>query len=170
MATFGKWQGDTCIQGGSYIQVNFAENIKHLKILGSFLVTVRYRVTAIYRAVIYRFECSVINFVRNSVRQHPIKREQHVLTLQFYRQCTCTFSVHKVFLGLITSCCSGNDSTLLPQKTLGGVCLLLPISTNTHPAICSLGGTKPNPREWQKVKRKLLVLQKRCYQSTEFFA
>ena len=74
-ATFGKWQGDTCIQGGSYIQVNFAENIKHLKILGSFLVTVRYRVTAIYRAVIYRFECSVINFVRNSVRQHPMKRD-----------------------------------------------------------------------------------------------
>ena len=81
--------------------------------------------TAIYRAVIYRFECSVINFVRNSVRQHPIKRGQHanevvnkpsVLILQFYRQCTCTFSVHKVFLGLITSCCSGNDSTLLPQK------------------------------------------------------
>ena len=76
-ATFGKWQGDICIQGGSYIQVNFAENIKQLKILGSFLVTVRYRVTAIYKAVIYRFECSVINFVRNSVRQHPIKREQH---------------------------------------------------------------------------------------------
>ena len=104
---------------------NFAENIKQLKILGSFLVTVRYRVTAIYKAVIYRFECSVINFVRNSVGQHPMKREQHanevvnkpsVLTLQFYRQCTCTFSIHKVFLGLITSCCSGNDSTLLPQK------------------------------------------------------
>ena len=76
-ATFGKWQGDICIQGGSYIQVNFAENIKQLKILGSFLVTVRYRVTAIYKAIIYRFECSVINFVRNSVRQHPIKREQH---------------------------------------------------------------------------------------------
>lgn len=29
-ATFGKWQGD------SYIQVNFAGNIKQLKILGSF--------------------------------------------------------------------------------------------------------------------------------------
>ena len=116
-ATFGKWQGD------SYIQVNFAENIKQLKILGSFLVTVRYRVTAIYKAVIYRFECSVINFVRNSVRQHHIKREQHanevvyklsILTLQFYHQ--CTFSVHKVFLGLITSCCSGNDPHSSQQK------------------------------------------------------
>ena len=93
-ATFGKWQGDSYIQGDNYIQVNFAENIKQLKILGSFLVTLRYRVTAIYRAVIYRFECSVINFIRNSVRQHPIKRGQHanevinkpsVLTLQFYR-------------------------------------------------------------------------------------
>ena len=91
------------------IQVNFAENIKQLKILGSFLVTLRYRVTAIYRAVIYRFECSVINFIRNSVRQHPIKRGQHanevvnkpsVLILQFYRQCTCTFSIHKVFFRL----------------------------------------------------------------------
>ena len=79
----------------------------------------------LYTGPLYRFECSVFNFVRTSVRQHPIKREQHanevvnkpsVLTLQFYHQCTCTFSVHKVFLGLITSCCSGNDSTLLPQK------------------------------------------------------
>ena len=76
--TLGKWQGDC------YIQVNFADNIRQLKILGSCpvtiiyrvtaiyrsslqkrqlkilgscLVTVIYRVTAIYRAVIYRFDC-----------------------------------------------------------------------------------------------------------------
>ena len=68
----------------SYIQVNFADNIRQLKILGSCpvtviyrvtaiyrsslqkrqlkilgncLVTVIYRVTAIYRAVVYRFDC-----------------------------------------------------------------------------------------------------------------
>ena len=68
----------------TYIQVNFADNIRQLKILGSCpvtviyrvtaiyrsslqkrqlkilgncLVTVIYRVTAIYRAVVYRFDC-----------------------------------------------------------------------------------------------------------------
>ena len=35
----------------------FAENFRQLKILGSCLVTVIYRVTAIYRAVIYRCDC-----------------------------------------------------------------------------------------------------------------
>ena len=39
------------------MQVNIAENIRQLKILGSCPVTVKYRVTAIYRAVIYRFDC-----------------------------------------------------------------------------------------------------------------
>ena len=34
-------------------EVNFAENVRQLKILGSCLVTVKYWVTAIYRAVIY---------------------------------------------------------------------------------------------------------------------
>ena len=33
MVTLGKWQGDHYIQGGRYIQVNFAENIGKLKIL-----------------------------------------------------------------------------------------------------------------------------------------
>ena len=46
------------IQGGRYIQVNFVENIRQLKILGSCPVTVVSRVTAIYRAVINRFDCS----------------------------------------------------------------------------------------------------------------
>ena len=55
--TLGKWQGDRYIQGDPYIQVNFAENIRQLKILGSCLVTVIHRVTTIYRAVIYRFDC-----------------------------------------------------------------------------------------------------------------
>ena len=41
------------IQGVRCIQVNFAENIRQLKILGSCPVTVIYRVTAIYR-----FDCS----------------------------------------------------------------------------------------------------------------
>ena len=70
--TLGKWHGDC------YIQVNFADNIRQLKILGSCPVTVIYRVTAIYRsslqkrqlkilgnclvtviyrAVVYRFDC-----------------------------------------------------------------------------------------------------------------
>jgi len=43
-----------------YIQVNFAENIGQLKILGSFLVTVLYRETTIYRAAIYRFDCIIL--------------------------------------------------------------------------------------------------------------
>ena len=52
--TLGKWQSDRrYIQGVCYIQVNFAENIRELKILGSYPVTVIYRVTAIYR-----FDCS----------------------------------------------------------------------------------------------------------------
>ena len=42
-------------------QVNFAENRRQLKILGSCLVTVIYRVTAIYTAVIYRFD-RIIHF------------------------------------------------------------------------------------------------------------
>ena len=48
-----KSQGDRYIQGDSYIQVNFAENRRQLKILGSCPVTVIYRVT---RAAIYRFD------------------------------------------------------------------------------------------------------------------
>ena len=40
----GKWQTDRYIQGDRYIQVNFAENIRQLKILGSCPVTVIYRV------------------------------------------------------------------------------------------------------------------------------
>ena len=48
------------IQGVRCIQVNFAENIRQLKILGSCPVTVVSRVTAIYRAVINRFDCSRI--------------------------------------------------------------------------------------------------------------
>ena len=51
----GKWQGDR------YIQVNFAENIRQLKILGSCQVTVICRVTAIYKAVIYRLDCNSPN-------------------------------------------------------------------------------------------------------------
>ena len=46
MVTHGKKQGNSYIQGDRYIQVNFAVNIRQLKILGS------WRVTAIYRAVI----------------------------------------------------------------------------------------------------------------------
>ena len=46
--TLRKWQGDRCIQGDRYIQVNFAENMRQLNILGSCPVTVIYRVTAIY--------------------------------------------------------------------------------------------------------------------------
>ena len=49
--TLGKWQGDHYIQGDRYIQVSFAENVRQLKILGSCPVTVKYRVTAIYRAI-----------------------------------------------------------------------------------------------------------------------
>ena len=40
----GKWQSDRYIQGDRYVQVNFAENIRQLKILGSCPVTVIYRV------------------------------------------------------------------------------------------------------------------------------
>ena len=49
----GKWQGDR------YIQVNFAENIRQLTILGScpVIVILIYRVTTIYEAIIYRFDC-----------------------------------------------------------------------------------------------------------------
>ena len=43
--------------GDCYIQVNFAEKIRQMKILGSYPVTVMYRVTAIYRAVIHRIDC-----------------------------------------------------------------------------------------------------------------
>ena len=49
--TLGKWHGNRYIQGDRYIQVNFAENIRQPKILGSFPVTLIYRVTAIYRAI-----------------------------------------------------------------------------------------------------------------------
>ena len=38
--TLGKWQGGCYIQGDRCIQVNFAENIRQLKILGSCPVTV----------------------------------------------------------------------------------------------------------------------------------
>ena len=58
--TLGKWKGDCYIQGDHYIQVNFAETIRQLKISGSCAVTVIYRVTAIYRAVMYRFDCNLI--------------------------------------------------------------------------------------------------------------
>ena len=57
MVTLGKWQGDCYIQGDHYIQVNFAENIRQLKFFPSGWVTVICRVNAIYRAVIYRFDC-----------------------------------------------------------------------------------------------------------------
>ena len=53
-----RWPLRRYIQGDRYIQVNFAENIMQLKILGSCPVTVIYRVTTIYKAVIYRFDCS----------------------------------------------------------------------------------------------------------------
>ena len=60
MVTLGKWQGDR------YIQVNFAENIRQLKLLGSCPVTVIYGVTAacIYRAVIYRFDKNKVNLTK----------------------------------------------------------------------------------------------------------
>ena len=45
------------MQGDCYIQVNFAENIRQLKVFGSYPVTVIHRLTAIYRVVIYRFDC-----------------------------------------------------------------------------------------------------------------
>ena len=49
--TLGKWQGNSYIQGDRYTQVNFAENIRQLKMLRSFAATLIYRVTAIYRAI-----------------------------------------------------------------------------------------------------------------------
>ena len=58
--TLGKWKGDCYIQGDHYIQVNFAETIRQLKISGSCAVTVIYQVTAIYRAVMYRFDRNLI--------------------------------------------------------------------------------------------------------------
>ena len=162
-ATFGKWQGDSYIRGDSYIQVNFAENIKQLKILGSFLVTLRYRVTAIYRAVIYRFECSVINFVRNSVRQHPIKRGQHanevvnkpsVLILQFYRQCTCTFSIHKVFFRLDYQLLFGKWFHTPPTKRHleGWVCSYLFPPTLIQPFLLwkEQNQTRESGRKWKE--------------------
>jgi len=59
MVTLRKWQGDCYIQGDRYLQVNSAENIRQLKILRSCPVTVIHRVTTIYRAIIYRFDCSL---------------------------------------------------------------------------------------------------------------
>ena len=59
MATLRKWQGNGYIQGDHYIQVNSAENIRQLKIWRSCPVTVIHRVTAIYKAVIYRFDLSL---------------------------------------------------------------------------------------------------------------
>ena len=52
MVTLGKWHSGPYIQGDHYIQVNFAENKRKLKILESCPVTVIYRVTAIYRALL----------------------------------------------------------------------------------------------------------------------
>ena len=50
----GKRQGDRQMQGDRYIQVNFVENIRQLKIFGKLSGDRnRYRVTVIYRAVIY---------------------------------------------------------------------------------------------------------------------
>ena len=40
MVTLGKWQGDRYTQGNHYIQVNFAETIRQLKVLGSCPLTV----------------------------------------------------------------------------------------------------------------------------------
>ena len=43
--TLRKWPDDRYIQGDLYIQVNFVENIRQLEMLGSFLVTIIYRLT-----------------------------------------------------------------------------------------------------------------------------
>ena len=43
--TLGKWPDDRYIQGHLYIQVNFVENIRQLEMLGSFPVTIIYRLT-----------------------------------------------------------------------------------------------------------------------------
>ena len=45
-------------QGDRYIQVNFAEHIRQLKIMGSCPVTLKYRVIALYIDVIYSFDCT----------------------------------------------------------------------------------------------------------------
>ena len=60
--------GDRYKQGDRYIQVNFAENIRQLKILGSC------QVTSLYRAVIYRFDCN---------RLRPGEPEEDILTSRF---------------------------------------------------------------------------------------
>ena len=53
MVTLGKWQGDCYIQSDRYMQVNFAQKLRQLKIFGiNYPVTVIYRVTTIYRGVI----------------------------------------------------------------------------------------------------------------------
>ena len=66
----GKWQGDRYIQGDHYILVNCAENVRQLKILGSYPVTVIYRLTAIYR-----FDCN-----RNITKQ--IQKEKLMVKLK----------------------------------------------------------------------------------------
>ena len=62
MVTLRKWQGDRYIQGGRYTKGNFAKNVRRLKILGSCPVTIIYRVTTNYRAIIsvYRFDCTFV--------------------------------------------------------------------------------------------------------------
>ena len=52
---FGKLPGDRNIQGDRYTRVNFAKNIRQLKIFESCPLTV------IYRAVIYRLDVSQID-------------------------------------------------------------------------------------------------------------
>ena len=66
----GKWQGDRYIQGDHYILVNCAENVRQLKILGSYPVTIIYRLTAIYR-----FDCN-----RNITKQ--IQKEKLMVKLK----------------------------------------------------------------------------------------
>ena len=61
-------QGDSYKQGDRYIQVNFAENIRQLKILGSC------QLTSLYRAVIYGFDCN---------RLRPVEPEEDILTSRF---------------------------------------------------------------------------------------
>ena len=60
--------GDRYKQGDRYIQVNFAENIRQLKILGSC------QVTSLYRAVIHSFDCN---------RLRPVEPEEDILTSRF---------------------------------------------------------------------------------------
>lgn len=73
--TLGKWHGDCYKKGDRYIRVNFAEKIRQLKILGSYPVTVMYRVTAIYSAIIYRVDCilTLQVYVFHVVRLHISK-------------------------------------------------------------------------------------------------